>query len=584
MMKDLFESFRAYSLDENEALLIEGRKEDAAKKYPELAKKREELEGESLLDTLIAADPSGNQKYLMGAARILQRSIENAEQNNGYEPFWGKQWPEDADDNLYSPWGVSKNIADLLPKYHKLMAYIRDQDAPFKDINNIKNYSALQAVVNTAQSKKASREQEKKEKAELKRVARETSEVIADTPYHLVVRPLSKEASCYFGRETRWCISATKSANYFDQYTSEGKAFLFLLAKKKDIDPAYAKLAVVIDQNGYFDDYYDAEDDNLYLRMFKDAVRQTMLGKEASGEITAMEEDEPYKKEPIMKAAAALDLMRLVDEDDEIETVVQLINETVEEYIDDLERKGGESVQDTPAGTPDEAYEDKLAEYDFDNVYVTLSFPSETGLDYAYWEANLGVDLDNLLERAEGWELTTGDWDEWDGYTLRDLVDTMMNEVGVWPEEVEQDYIDPAAFNVRLEGDGGSLESFDSWLDNLDHEDDKISADLLEAFIETASEVDPPIIRNPAKEAEEKEAARQLTRDAEYWPDPEEKKKQMDLPLQENRIRLKIVKNKQQLRIFFPTLIVILESICRSPMNLSSSDPTNTGVFDSTRG
>ena len=89
------------------------------------------------------------------------------------------------------------------------MAYIRDQDAPFKDINNIKNYAALQAVVNTAQSKKARREQEKKEKAELKRVARETSEVIADTAYHLVVRPLSKEASCYFGRETRWCISAT---------------------------------------------------------------------------------------------------------------------------------------------------------------------------------------------------------------------------------------------------------------------------------------------------------------------------------------------------------------------------------------
>ena len=120
-MKTLLESFRTYSLDENETLLIEGRKEDAVAKYPELAKKREELDGESLLDTLIAADPSGNQKYLMGAARILQRSMENAEQKNGYEPFWGKQWPEDADDNLYSPWGVSKNIADLLPKYHKLI-------------------------------------------------------------------------------------------------------------------------------------------------------------------------------------------------------------------------------------------------------------------------------------------------------------------------------------------------------------------------------------------------------------------------------------------------------------------------------
>ena len=149
--------------------------------------------------------------------------------------------------------------------------------------------------------------------------------------------------------------------------------------------------------------------------------------------------------------------------------------------------------------------------------------------------------MDNLVDRAEGWELTTDDWDEWDDDTLRDLVDTMMNEVGVWPEEIDQDWGESWIFNVRLEADQGGLDSFENWLDNIDHEDDKISADLLEAFIETASEIDPPIIRNPAKEEEEKEAARQLTRDAEYWPDPEEKKKQMDLPLQEHLIRFKIV-------------------------------------------
>ena len=245
-----------------------------------------------------------------------------------------------------------------------------------------------------------------------------------------------------------------------------------------------------------------------------------------------------------MKAAEELDLMRLVDEDDGIETVVQLINETVEEYIEGLELKGRQSVQDTPAGVPDEAYEEKLEEYDFDNIHVSLSFPTETGASQTYWEAYVGVDLDNLVDRAEGWELTTDDWDEWDEDTLRDLVDTMMNEVGVWPEEIDQDWGEPWIFNVRLEADQGGLDSFENWLENLDHEDDKISADLLEAFIETASEIDPPIIRNPAKEAEEAEAARQLTRDAEYWPDPEEKKKQIDLPLQENRFRIKIVKSR----------------------------------------
>jgi hypothetical protein len=546
-MKTLLESFRTYSLDENETLLIEGRIDDVKAKYPELAKKREELDGESLLDVLIEADPSGNQKYLMGAARILQRSMENAEQANGYEPFWGKHWPEDADDNLYSPWGVGKNIAGLLPKYHGLMAYIRDQDAPFKDINNIKNYAALQAVVKTAQSKKDRREQEKKEKAELKRTAREESEVIADTPYHLVVRPLSRVASCYYGRDTKWCISATKSENYFDHYTSQGQAFLFLLAKKEGIEKDWRKIAVVMDREGTFDQFFNAADDSMYLREFERAILQTIVGLEVSDQIASYDAEEPYDKDVIIKGLepfkgeSGFDF----DEGDRLKDIISLFNNTVvADYIDMLEERGRESTQDTPAGIPDEAYEEMLADYDFDNFYVQLHFPDETGLDHIYWDASVGVDLDNLLARAQGWELTTDDWDEWDEETLRDLVETIFTDANIWVIELEQDYGDPAVFNARIEGGSGDLDQFEDFLRDVDTDDDNINTEMVNAFIEHASEVDPPIIRNPEKEEAEKEAARQLTRDAEYWPDPEEKKKQTQLPLQENRFRIKIVKNK----------------------------------------
>jgi hypothetical protein len=71
-MKLLFENWRKYLNEEEEALLVEGRKEDAKKtvakniKYDQIAK---QLEG--LLDPIIEADPSGNQKYLGWAARIL---------------------------------------------------------------------------------------------------------------------------------------------------------------------------------------------------------------------------------------------------------------------------------------------------------------------------------------------------------------------------------------------------------------------------------------------------------------------------------------------------------------------------------
>ena len=141
-MRDLFESFRHYSDASDEQLLIEGRKENAAKRYPELAKKRESLDDESVLDVLIQADPSGNQKYLEGAAKILYQSIQHA-LDGGKEAFWAKKWPVDFEvtqtaggdtvtspaapqntDNLISPWGIARNIADLLPRFHKLQPFI----------------------------------------------------------------------------------------------------------------------------------------------------------------------------------------------------------------------------------------------------------------------------------------------------------------------------------------------------------------------------------------------------------------------------------------------------------------------------
>ena len=76
-MKLLLENFKRFSTLTEEQLIIEGRIDDARKKYPLLSKrshKRTWTVKKLLLDILIDADPSGNQKYLMGAAK-LSRSI-----------------------------------------------------------------------------------------------------------------------------------------------------------------------------------------------------------------------------------------------------------------------------------------------------------------------------------------------------------------------------------------------------------------------------------------------------------------------------------------------------------------------------
>ena len=130
-MQDLFENFRKYSILTEEQLLVEGRIDDAKKKYPEVAKPREEYDGESLLDVLIKADPTERkgeaQKYLMGAAKIVNTALERAKKD-GYEIFWAKEWPAETSeetpegtftsvtDNLVSAWGITRNVAEALPQ------------------------------------------------------------------------------------------------------------------------------------------------------------------------------------------------------------------------------------------------------------------------------------------------------------------------------------------------------------------------------------------------------------------------------------------------------------------------------------
>ena len=151
-MKLLLENFKKFSTLTEEQLIIEGRIDDARKKYPFLAKRSAEPVGEkTLLDLLIDADPSGNQKYLMGAARLTIDLLDDL----GYM--------EDGGDRRIP--AVVQNFAELIQRYHKLMPFIRDQDAKFKDINAIKTYNELRGVIDRAAQKKADREAEKAREA-----------------------------------------------------------------------------------------------------------------------------------------------------------------------------------------------------------------------------------------------------------------------------------------------------------------------------------------------------------------------------------------------------------------------------------
>jgi len=66
-----------------------------------------------------------------------------------------------------------------------------------------------------------------------------------------------------------------------------------------------------------------------------------------------------------------------------------------------------------------------------------------------------------------------------------------------------------------MSSDGGSLDDFESYLDNLSYLDNKFDPDFIDALI---------------KELMEKELIGRDPKEKEYWPDPEEQKKQIELP------------------------------------------------------
>ena len=96
-----------------------------------------------------------------------------------------------------------------------------------KDINKYTLQSLRRTIDNLPESETA-RKKRLRDKAE----AEKNSELVYNKNGIMAVRPLTTQASCYFGhnpRLTTWCISTKSKRNYFDQYTKEeSKAFVIV--------------------------------------------------------------------------------------------------------------------------------------------------------------------------------------------------------------------------------------------------------------------------------------------------------------------------------------------------------------------
>tara|TARA_Y100001938_G_scaffold111898_1_gene153211 strand:- start:1092 stop:3332 length:2241 start_codon:yes stop_codon:yes gene_type:complete len=240
--ESIFDDYDLTYLTESEIkLLMEGRKENVMKKY------RDSIEEESL-ETIIEFDEQYKYKHLMWMAKVLS------------------QYPQEEQ---------QMKIDDLVAAISDFIRYSKALKR--KDINSYESIEDLLGAVQKDVIEPRIAKAKKKRAGD--RQAQEyintgQGSVVYEDERYFVVRPDTREASCYFGSKTRWCIAQTGNS-YFNSYTQgEGKIFYFIKDDTKKNEAYNYKMAVEISLLGtelYYnniwdrhDEQYQIESDDLY--------------------------------------------------------------------------------------------------------------------------------------------------------------------------------------------------------------------------------------------------------------------------------------------------------------------------------
>ena len=103
---------------------------------------------------------------------------------------------------------------------------------------------------------------------EVKKAKNESKKLYEDQKY-LIVQPLTHQASCVYGAETKWCVASRDSSRYFDDYIRNSK-FVYVI-NKKGTNIRNSKFAIRIPESGK-PEVWDQQDnrssfDTLYASM-----------------------------------------------------------------------------------------------------------------------------------------------------------------------------------------------------------------------------------------------------------------------------------------------------------------------------
>lgn len=186
-----------------EQILVEGRLEDAIKKYGSGSAKPYGWPAlpDEVIGKLASEDPSGNLKYLMWMAGQVWKG-----RNRGYDIAGNDRRPQ--------------TIIKYVQAFHQ-----QKNRLDKKDIYQYKEAEELRDAL--AKLPDSKRQQKKQAKSQ-------GSEVVYESDNYLVLFMKSYEAVCHYGSETKWCI--TQDDETFLNYADRNTLFYFVIRKIDDND------------------------------------------------------------------------------------------------------------------------------------------------------------------------------------------------------------------------------------------------------------------------------------------------------------------------------------------------------------
>ena len=273
----IFEDWQRYFNKRNlleEQLLLEGRKENAMRALirkisDEFTIKHME---NSVFPAILDRDPTENKKYIEWMARIINKKVLRVLsmpwELPGDEPNRRAEMTNAATTAVNT---ISRNLRD----YHKLSQrnLIEKNIDSFKDLGDWEN-----KIYN------AKRELEEREKLEkLKDEAKGKTFFLDEDDDYRLVRPDSEGSACFWGQGATWCISATRSQNYYKEYNSKGVGFYFILFKHLPQGHSNKHLALAYkkgdDWNEPSEGIWDVPDDKHGEEIVYEAFKENYIAK-----------------------------------------------------------------------------------------------------------------------------------------------------------------------------------------------------------------------------------------------------------------------------------------------------------------